>query len=155
MVAERIVLIISRLVDFWISQKIKISTKTLEEIDLVERQRELKLPNDFKEFYSRVNGMGDFYPNEIDEEGFLFYPVEAIVSVNTEFETSNLINKHKIFLFAEYMHKSWWYGFELKEGNEYIIGIISDNSSFKPITNSLVEFIELYIENSPKLYDYS
>lgn len=72
MVAERIVLIITRLIDFWISQKIQITTKQLEEINLVERERELILPSDFKEFYSRVNGMVNFYPNEIDEEGFYF-----------------------------------------------------------------------------------
>jgi hypothetical protein len=155
MVAEKIVLITSKLIDFWRTQKIKILAMPLEEINLVERERELKLPSDFKMFYSMVNGMVDFYPNEIDAEGFLFYPVDAILSVNAEFENCNLTNKDKIFIFAEYMHKSWWYGVELKERNEYVIGIISGSSSFKPITNSLVEFIELYLENSPKLYDYS
>lgn len=147
-------LITTKLLDFWRSQKIKISSKPLKEIELIERERNLKLPNDFKEFYSIVNGMIDLYPNEFDEEGFLFYPVNAILSANSEFLNCNLINKDKIFIFAEYMHKSWWYGFEFKERNEYIIGIISDSSSFKPVTNSLVEFIELYLENSHKLYDY-
>jgi len=98
--------------------------------------------------------MENFYPNEIDEEGFLLYPVEAIVSADNELQNCNLVNKDKIFMFAEYMHKSWWYGFELKEGNKYIIGIIPDNSSFKPITSTLEEFIELYLGNSPKLYGY-
>lgn len=156
MVIEGIVLIITQLIEFWRSQKIEITTITIDEIGLVEKKLELKLPDDFKSFYSRVNGMVEFYPNEIDEEGFLFYPVEAIVSVNTELQNSNLINRDNIFIFAEYMHKSWWYGFELKgeNENEYVIGIIPDNSSFKPITTSLAEFIELYLGNSPKLYDY-
>jgi hypothetical protein len=151
---ESIILTINRLIDFWSSQEIKTTTIQLVEIDLIERELNLKLPSDFKKFYSRANGMLDFYPNEIDKEGFLFYPVEVIVSVNTEFENCEIINRDKIFIFAEYMHKSWWYGFELKDGNEYVIGIISDSSTFKPITYSLEEFIELYIEDSPKLYNY-
>ncbi|SDC20934.1 SMI1/KNR4 family protein [Pedobacter soli] len=99
---ERIVLIITRLVAFWRSQKIEISTKTIEEIGLVERKLDLKLPDDFKTFYTRVNGMENFYPNEIDEEGFLFYPVDAIVSAEKELRDCNLVNKDKIFIFAEY-----------------------------------------------------
>ena len=152
---EKLVLIINKLLDCWRSQKIKILSRSFQEIELVERELNLKLPNDFKVFYSMVNGMIDLYPNEFDEEGFLFYPIEAIVSVNKEFEDCNIINKDNIFIFADFMHESWWYGFELNERNEYLIGIIPHSSSFKPITNSLVEFIELYIENSPRLYDYS
>jgi len=152
---ERIVLTIIRLINHWRNQNIEISNKKLEEIKLIENARSLKLPSDFKELYSRVNGMVNLYPNEMDEEGFLFYPVESILSLSKEFKDSRLHNKDKIFIFAEYMHKSWWYGFELTEENEYIIGIIPYSSSFKPITNSLVDFLEMYMEDSPKLYDYS
>ncbi|MEO0584737.1 MAG: SMI1/KNR4 family protein [Bacteroidota bacterium] len=155
MVVERIILMIDLLIDFWRNQNIKILAKTPREIDIIERQKAIILPIDFRELYLRVNGMEEFYPNEIDDEGFLFYPLAELVSVNTEFENSSMINKEKVFIFAEYMHRSWWYGFEVTGSNEYLIGIISDNTSFKPITNSLAEFIELYIENSPKLYDYS
>lgn len=152
---ERILLVIDRLISFWRDQNIKITTKTLQEIDLIQKDKVLRLPNDFKELYSKVNGMEDYYPNEIDEEGFLFYPLEALIPVSREFEDSNLINKDRILIFAEYMHKSWWYGVEVKENFEYVIGIIPDKTIFKPITNSLAEFIELYIDNSTKLYDYS
>jgi hypothetical protein len=110
------------------------------------------LPGDFVEFYLRANGMEDFYPNEMDNEGFLFHPVEALVSVSTEFSTSALANKERIFLFAEYMHRSWLYGFELLGDDDYMIGILEHENSFQPITNSLAEFIELYIADSPKLY---
>jgi len=43
---------------------------------------------------------------------------------------------------------------ELKKENKYVIGIIPDNLSFKPITSTLEEFIELYLGDSSKLYDY-
>jgi SMI1-KNR4 cell-wall len=155
MVEAKNILVINQLIDYWISKKIRISTKSKEEINKIDRERKLQLPNDFKEFYIRVNGMEDLYPNEIDEEGFLFYPIEAIVSMSTEFKKFNFFKTDKIFIFAEFMHKSWWYGFQLNEKNEYMIGIIPDSLSFKPITNSLTEFLELYLIDSPILYDYS
>ena len=112
------------------------------------------LPNDFKELYLKANGMGTLYPNEIDDEGFLFYPIEFIISAEKEFENSKLENRSKIFIFAEYMHKSWWYGYEIKNDGSYAIGIIPDKNTFKPIVNSLSEFIEMYLDNSPRLYEY-
>ncbi|UIR56449.1 SMI1/KNR4 family protein [Sphingobacterium sp. SRCM116780] len=152
---KRILLVINQLVEFWKKQNIIIYTKTKQEIDNIEKNNSLILPNDFKEFYERVNGMQNFYPNEIDDEGFLFYPIEAIISAEKESEKCDIKDKDKIFIFSEYMHKSWLYGFEVKEDGSYLIGIIPDDKTFKPIVKSLEEFLELYIENSSKLYDYS
>lgn len=142
------------LIAYWKKQGIKITPGTIDEIASVQRSNKLVIPDDFKFFYSRVNGMKNFYPNEVDDEGFLFYPVEAIVPVDREFETSDLINKERIFIFSEYMHKSWWYGFEIVDDKNYQIGIIPDKSTFVPITSRLAEFIDLYLNNASKLYDY-
>jgi SMI1-KNR4 cell-wall len=152
---KEISLIITQLIEFWQNQKIIILSKTKQEIDNIEKNSPVILPSDFRKLYERVNGMGNFYPNEIDEEGFLFYPIEGIISVNDEFKNSSLENNKTIFLFAEYMHKSWWYGFDVSSNGDYVIGIIPEKNKFKPITNSLAEFIELYMEDSPLLYDYS
>jgi hypothetical protein len=148
-------LIVSHLIEYWIEQNIPIVTNTDQENESFSENGILKLPKEFKEFYSRVNGMGNFYPNEIDKEGFLFYPIQAIKSANAEFKNAGLLNTRSIFIFAEYMHKSWWYGFELFENEDCIIGIIPDANTFKPITKSLFEFLELYLEDSSKLYEYS
>lgn len=155
MAIERILLVLTRLIEFWQKQNITILAKTKQEINQIEKSNFLNLPNDFKEFYQKANGMVMLYPNEFDEEGFLFYPIDVIQSVSNEFEHSGLVNRDRIFIFADYMHKSWWYGYELIDSVNYVIGIIPDKDTFKPITNSLEEFIELYIENSPRLYDYS
>jgi len=152
---ERTILAVNLLLQFWKKQGIKILPKTANEVKVLQKNKGFELPNDFTELYIRVNGMKTLYPNEIDAEGFLFYPIEAVISVGNEFEGSLLENKEKIFIFAEYMHRSWWYGFERINSEQYIIGIIPDKDTFKPITNSLAEFIELYIEDSSKLYDYS
>ncbi|PIF43382.1 SMI1/KNR4 family protein SUKH-1 [Chryseobacterium sp. 52] len=146
--------VITDLIVFWKKQNILICPTSEQKISEFQKNRYFKFPADFLEFYSKVDGMKTLYPNENDHEGFLFYPLDAVISVSNEFGDSALINKDQIFLFADYMHKSWWYGFELISADNYVIGIFSDKNSFKPITNSLADFIEMYMKDSPKLYDY-
>ena len=51
------------------------------------------------------------------------------------------------------MNRSWWYGVKFSNFNEdYEIVIIA--GSDKVITQSLAEFIRLYIKDAPVLYDY-
>ncbi|MBL1222030.1 SMI1/KNR4 family protein [Chryseobacterium sp. L7] len=142
------------LTKFWRKQNILTSSKSKQEIEEFQKNNGLHLPDDFVEFYSQLNGMETLYPNETDEEGFLLYPLEAILPLSCEFQDSELKNKERYFLFAEYMQKSWWYGVEVINDKDYIIGIIPEKDFFKPITNSLTDFIKLYMDNSPKLYDY-
>lgn len=145
---------INRLIQHWQNQGIEIVPKSAEEIENFESMIHQLLPADFKFLYSRVNGMSSFFPNEIDNEGFLFYPLESILPSEQEFAGFALAENHKLYVFAEYMHKSWWYGLEINQDGNYTIGIIPDKLIFKPITDSLLEFLVLYIEDSPKLYDY-
>lgn len=145
---------ISLLITYWEKQGVKITPNTVDQIASIQRSNQILIPDDFKLLYSRVNGMKNFYPNEIDDEGFLFYPIEAVVSVDREFETSGLINKESIFIFSEYMHRSWWYAFKIVDDKNYQIGIIPNKNTFVPITTRLTEFIELYLEDDPRLYNY-
>lgn len=145
---------INRLIQHWQNQGIEIIPKPEEEIENFKGRIHQPLPNDFKLLYSNVNGMSSFFPNEIDSEGFLFYPLESILPSAQEFEGFALAENNHLYIFAEYMHKSWWYGVEIEPDGKYRIGIISDKLNFEPITESLGAFIALYIDNSPKLYDY-
>jgi hypothetical protein len=147
-------LTISHLIEFWKAQGITSTLNGWGKIDDIEQTKNLLFPEDFKQLYLQVNGMENLYPNETDAEGFLFYPVEAIIPATNEFKIGALANMDNVFIFAEYLHKSWWYGFEIINNDEYVIGIIPHENKFKPITNSLAEFIELYMEDSERLYDY-
>ena len=84
---------VSRLIEHWEKQNIGIVPMSVNEIESLLKKNAIPLPNDLKEFYSKANGMKSLYPNEIDEEGFLFYPVEAIISAEDEFENSGLKQK--------------------------------------------------------------
>jgi len=134
-------------------QDIPVTCKSMEEIDRFEKNSALLLPDDFRIFYSVLNGMEFLYPNDIDKEGFLFYPLEAIISAADEFDSKTIPEKN-IIIFAEYMHKSWWYGIDVADNKNYVIGIIPHKDSFQPITTSLSEFIEFYIADAPCLYEY-
>ncbi len=155
MTSKSLTLSIDLLSERWITQRVVNPSTMIIEMNLIQPERSFSLPEDFIQFYSKVNGMQDFYPNEMDEEGFLFYPKEAVNAASAEFEHGSLGNNSRLFIFAEYMHKSWWYGVNVNSSEDYVIGIIPHENLFKPITNSLSEFIELYLKDSFKLYDYS
>ncbi len=112
----------------------------------------MHLPADFIEFYHRANGIP--YPQECDAEGFYFYQVESIRSAREEFGETAPLTKRKIFIFSDYLVKCWWYGYEILDDGSYTIGIIPTDYKFKVITNSLAEFLKLYMIDSEVLYDY-
>ena len=155
MASKSLTLSIHLLSERWITQRVVNPSTINPDSNLIVQKGSDHLPDDFIQFYSTVNGMQDFYPNEMDEEGFLFYPKEAVNAASAEFEHGSLRNNNRLFIFAEYMHKSWWYGDNVNSSEDYVIGIIPHENLFKPITNSLSEFIELYLKDSFKLYDYS
>jgi SMI1 / KNR4 family (SUKH-1) len=146
---------VQAIVLFWEKQKLKIAPGKLDKFEVFETRNGYKLPNDFREFYSKINGMEALYPNYTDDNGFLLYPIEAIIPANTEFKNSKMKNVDRVFIFCDYLQRSWQYGCEVIDINNYIIGIIPDINTFKPISSSLIEFLELYMSDSPKLYDYN
>ncbi|MGV0752281.1 hypothetical protein [Empedobacter brevis] len=103
-------------------------------------------PIDFIYLYSNINGMYSVYPNGSDLEGFLFYPLEYIEKIS-----------NNIYIFADYLHVSWNYGIKIDsiKNNKYSIILITDLDNINDsliITNSLSDFIELYINDSPRIY---
>ncbi|SHG97466.1 hypothetical protein SAMN04488109_2706 [Chryseolinea serpens] len=142
--------LLDELREFWKDQGIETVPVSWKETALGPEG--LRLPADFRVFYSKLNGMSNLYPNEMDSEGFLFYPIDVLVTVREEFDEPGL--PKNIIVFAEYMHKSWWYGIELRADGTYVIGIIPDRGRFKVITNSLEVFMRLYLMDASELYDY-
>lgn len=145
---------VHKLKKFWESQKIDIVPGSKEKVEYFQSLKGYHLPSDFKEFYFHLNGMEKYYPNNADENGFLFYPIESVDTANILFKGTQMRNCERVFIFCDYMQRSWWYGCEVLNKDNYAIGIISEPNSFKSICHSFAEFIELYINDSPVLYDY-
>lgn len=153
---DNLIVNIEKLISYWKNQSITSEKLSPDKIEEFEKWRHIQLPQDFKEYYKRANGMKLYYPNDTDAEGFLFYSLENVISAEDEFEgKGDELSFNPIYIFAEYMHKSWWYGLKLNDMKDtYEIGIIPYVNRFKVITNSLSEFIDLYLQDSSMLYDY-
>jgi len=79
-----------------------------------------------------TNGMVNLFPNCFDSEGFLFYPLQEINTLEDEFIIERDYPDEQCLIFAEFMHKSWWYGVKFsKSSDNYVIGIILSVSMFK------------------------
>jgi hypothetical protein len=148
---------IEKLLEYWKKQKISSKPNSVEKIEETEKRLEIELPDDFKILFLRTNGLKDQYPNYTDKEGFLFYPLEFLIRCKDEFNETNSITSECI-LFMNYLHKSWWFGVLIdskKVSKTYSIVIIPNSKEYKVITNSLSEFIKLYIEDREELYNHS
>jgi hypothetical protein len=146
---------IDDLLGHWRKQKIVSPSNSIDELLNFEFSKCTHLPADFRCLYTMTNGMADLYPNYMDEEGFLFYPLQELSTWEEEFNIPSPAPSpyEKCLFFAEYLHKSWWYGVRFSNyTDEYEIGIVS--TRFKVIARSLGTFIRLYLKDDPILYDY-
>lgn len=144
-----------QLLEFWGKQKILSPPNTLDEILYFEFSRNMQLPEDFRRLFMITNGMVNLFPNYFDNEGFLFYPLQELTTLEDEFDINGGSAVEHCVIFAEFMHKSWWYAVRFsKILDNYEVGIIPSVDKFKVITKNLGEFIHLYMNDSPVLYEY-
>ena len=152
---------IDMLLHHWKKQNIATRGNTESFIEAIEKKSQFRLPQDFREYYRCCNGMENLYPNYTDDTGFLFYPLEQLVSCDVAFGVKS--NLHKLMqnkqciIFIDYLQVSWYYGILTERTgdiNDYSIIIIPNEERYKIITNSFEEFIKLYLEDSPILYDH-
>jgi hypothetical protein len=144
-----------QLLEFWGKQKILSPPNTLDDILYFEFSKSMQLPEDFRRLFMMSNGMVNLFPNYFDNEGFLFYPLQELTTVEDEFDINRGSSVEHSLIFAEFMHKSWWYAVKFsKIVDNYEIGIIPSVGKFKVITRNLTEFIQLYLSDSPVLYEF-
>ena len=151
---KNIELTIDRLINFWESQNIVIVKGDPATTAAVEDAYQCRFPSDLRLYFSKVDGMKNLFPNETDNEGFLFYPIQEIRCVKDVFQDFTGENAQNIFVFADYLQQSWYYAFEILDSNTYSIGIMPYRDSYQEICSSLDEFIDLYIIDSDRLYTY-
>jgi hypothetical protein len=144
---------IDKLIKYWNDQGIHSIGNSVYEIINFEISKGIQLPEDFKKLYSYTNGMVDLFPNYMDQEGFLFYPLECVQTLEEEFELNTTVSGERCIVFAEYLHKSWWYGFRINNTSaKYTIGLIPHKDGFQNISDNLFEFIDLYLNDPLRLY---
>jgi hypothetical protein len=144
---------VKELIEFWKLQKIISPGNTLDEIRHFENSKSVRLPEDFKRYFLLTNAMVEIFPTYFDDNGFLFYSLQALETLDEWLGISQASGSENCLIFADYMNRSWSYGVKFSNFSEnYEIVIIT--SSTKVVTHSLSAFIRLYLDNSPLLYDY-
>jgi hypothetical protein len=154
---------INSLIELWRSEGVGISQgKTVEKIQEFEKRNSVSLPDDFRHYLLRVNGMYPQASQDTDRRGFCFWPLQRVVSVVNEFENNPAHKNDRIdaslenyFVFADYLQWSWAYAIQLRLGSGLARDIVKVDEPSRSIViaSSFAEFLELYLIDSPRLYD--
>jgi len=142
------IVFVEKLINHWKKSNVYSPPGDLFLIEQMLKSKNIQLPDDFKHLYRFVGG-----PTEEDSEFFYFYPPEELATMGSLFSLSKNDQFYDVVVFVDYMQSSWWYGFKMTDDG-YQIGIISSKDRFKVITDSLSDFINLYVEDSGILYNW-
>jgi hypothetical protein len=146
---------LERLKSYWKEQGIGATGKTFEETRRMAQLKHFQLPQDFINYFTVINGMGDTHYNDTDQNGFCFYQLEALIGFDDAFVNNDpFLTGKRFFLFADYLQKCWSYvlATEITNPESYTILVYLDSENYKIVARSLSEFIGLYLLDSPVLY---
>ncbi len=139
--------------------KIKVSFKfntkaSINDIQLIEEEMGLKLPNPFKEFLLKFNGAKLFDYDGLD--GFMIYGTENIAKAN-EYAKATFDDdwNEDLIIFAKYIGESNYLAFKRTEKDEYnIIDCFFEEmpSEWRTIESSFDKFIYSLIKNDGRKY---
>jgi hypothetical protein len=143
-------------IQFWKACGITIPKgKRLSDIQKKENELGITMPSEMRAFFLAVNGMSNYFPNDMDSNGFHFFPLEDLQRPKDRFGMETHPDLDDCIIFIDYLHASWWYGYLVgTTPEECMIVIIPDPMRYKVIATSLRQFWELYLEDSDTLYDY-
>ena len=144
----------------WQSQGMPVlSGVSSELITRFESEHRVILPSDMRDYFEAVNGMAMHFPHDQDKNGFTFFPLEQLRTVTEEAR----IMKNKwilssaadsLFVFCDYLTWCWVYAIHLSrdpsKANRVVI--IGGQRKEPVIAASFSEFVELYVGDSPELY---
>ena len=148
-----------KLITHWQADGLAIqSGVTGDQISSFEKKYQVVMPSDLKSYFLQVNGMKTTLNDCKDKEGFSFWSLSEVKTVELElnqvriepYATQNL---ESFFVFVDYFDWSWAYAIYLSSEptaqNQVIL--IGKEHPIK-IADSFTAFVDLYISNSAKLY---
>lgn len=155
-------LVAQKLVIHWKSSGIFIQPGVAEEqVREFESRYQVILPPDMKGYFLHVDGMKMTMNSCKDKEGFSFWPLSQVKTVEEEMsrlavEHYNVQGLEEFFVFADYFDWSWAYAIHLSSDlttrNQIIL--IGKDAPIK-LAASFTDFVALYIADSPELYGNS
>jgi hypothetical protein len=147
----------------WKTEDVRIGdANTQRKIENFEQGHKVRLPQDFKLYLLRANGMRPGIPHDTDKNGYCFWPLERIRSVANEFREpqhrAKEIHRPELasyFIFADYLQWSWAYAIRIAETDTdtSIVFRVDAPQTIWKLADSFAEFIDLYVVDSVRLYD--
>ena len=149
----------------WKTEDVSIGyANTQRKIENFEQGHKVKLPQDFKLYLLKANGMRPGIPHDTDRNGYCFWPIERIRSAADEFREPQhhakeieLVNPElaTYFIFADYLQWSWAFAVRIVETNTDTSHVFRLNAPqiMQKLASSFAEFIDLYVADSARLYD--
>lgn len=149
--------IIEQLINHWQAKNIVIVEGNTEaEIEGFESRYKVRLPSDMREYFLRVDGLSEYYPNSQDDQGFSFWSLRKVKTVLEESAKVMGISYNEagsLFIFADYLDWSWAYAIRLSTN------VLAETPVFltdypRPIkvADSFSEFVHLYLADASELY---
>lgn len=150
---------LDELLGHWEKQKMHVQPGcSVAELDRFEEKLGITLPHEFRLYLERTNGMDPHTSTGTDKQGFWFCSLSELEfyaqSADFVAETPMLaLDGKKCLLFADYLHKSWWYGLLFEEqGIEYTVVEIAAENHYRIVASSFSEFVSLYVDEADELY---
>ena len=123
------------------------SNATESEIADFEKTNAVTLPLDLREYFLRFNGTGD----DTDAKLFCFWPIHKLCSLQSNYR--GIGEAESYFIFADFMVESWYYAIYLGDNPSLRHRVIlPDFPSHPEIAPDFSAFLELYLNDDPKLY---
>ena len=135
-----------RLIEQWRNQNVPLNPgATEQELSDLEKRFGLTLPEDFRYFYSLVNGMPDC---EVDDHLFNLWPLSKISESITKGEIDRTGNSNKTeIVFGDFLIDSYRFLLTLSEEGNYVRTEMSVNEK---LGGSFAHFIERYLSEADK-----
>jgi hypothetical protein len=148
--------IFQEFVMYWNAQSIEIAPYSGKQRALLRRDTKGRpLPPPLIELYSSINGMKPKFPNDFDQNGFLIYPLSEVKSAEEEFQSKAPPDFPPCFIFADYLHKSWYYGITHNlNSDDFEVVLVYEPFNYSKVADSLYEFFKLYLVDDERIYEF-
>jgi len=146
-----------QLLKHWQAQRLPISAGVTEsELTRFESDYALRLPEDLREYFVRLNGMVQRGGCDVDQEGFAFWPLERfrplpVVCVESGVTVPIIEGPESYFVFADYFQWSWAYAIRLGTAWENAVVLVGAEK-VEVVGSSFTEFVRHYVVDSAVLY---
>ena len=111
-----------------------------------------------RKYFRRANGMKDTWPGDQDPNGFSFWPLSKVRWVPEELaetspHTSAFPGAEDFYVFADYMGWSWAYAIRLSSSQGKNLVILVGKELPELVAKSFSAFVDVYVIDSPALYE--